>query len=489
MIAEDRLFIDGRWYDPAADTCGGEVVSPLTGEVIATIPWAGTHEVDLAARAAARAFPGWAAQSAAKRGTCLDLIADHIEARAAELGRRTALINGKPIAQAVADAADAVACYRYYARLCRDEAENDVRLSGLPCGWNACKQRIPLGPVALIVPWNFPLTTTAWKVAPALAAGCTVVLKVSEVAPFAELALGSAAQAAGLPDGVLNILVGGPDCGAALTRHPEIRMISFTGSNAVGGRVMAAAAERAVPVTLELGGKSPVLVFPDVDPDQAAGIVADGIFTNSGQICSAGSRLVVHTDIAGALLERLARIADGMVMGDPSDPATQIGPLTSAAQYRKVLGYLATAGAEGLDRITRREPCDGQGFFVPPTIFQDVPATSALWREEIFGPVLVSARFSSEEEGIALANDTAFGLGATVLCADPARAARVASGLRAGNVWINGPQMVFPQGSWGGFGASGFGRELGPEALHEFTGLRQIVIAPGAIAAMEGTCA
>lgn len=475
MIAEDRLFIDGAWA-AAQDGRWGEVVSPVTGAVFGRVAYAGAADVDLAARAAARAFPGWAATSPELRAAALRAIADHLDARAPALARVTALNNGKPLAQGLSDVADATACYRYYADLIL-KAPPPRAVAGLPADWRATKDRIPLGPVALITPWNFPLTTAAWKVAPALAVGCTVVLKVSEVAPFAELALGAAALAAGLPPGVLNILTGGADCGAALTRHPAITAISFTGSNAVGRLVMAAAAERSVPVTLELGGKSPVIVLPDVDPEWAAGIVAEGIFTNSGQICSAGSRLIAHIDIAEALLDRLVALADGMAMGDPLDPATAIGPVTSAAQRDKIAAYLAIAQEEGLRRATARSPAEGPGFFVPPTIYRDVPPTSRLWREEIFGPVLVTATFVDEDDAVTLANDTAFGLGATVLCADTDRAALIAAGLRAGNVWVNSGQMVFPEGSWGGFGASGFGRELGPEALCEFTGLRQTVTA------------
>jgi betaine-aldehyde dehydrogenase len=474
LIAEDRLFINGSWRE-AADGRREEIISPVTERPLGSVAFAGVKDVDLAVEAAVRAFSPWAAVPASERGRYLLAIADHLASRADELARRTARNNGKPLEQGLMDVDDAVACYRYYAALVGEL--DAVPVADLPKGWRAVKDRLPLGPVALIVPWNFPLTTAAWKVAPALAAGCTVVLKASEVTPFAELALGGAASAVGLPPGVLNILVGGPECGEHLTRHPGIAKISFTGSNAVGAKVMAAAATRAVPITLELGGKSPIVIFEDVDLDEAARTVADGIFFNSGQVCSATSRLIVQESIADAIHERLSAIAHGRVIGDPLDPDTQLGPLTSAAQFAKVRTYLKTAEDEGLECIAGGNVVEGVGYFVQPTIYKDVPASSRLWREEIFGPVLVTARFRTEEEALALANDTDFGLGAVVLSPDGKRAARFGRNLRAGNVWINSPQVVFPQGSWGGFGASGFGRELGKAGLEGFTGIRQIITA------------
>ncbi|WP_204570019.1 aldehyde dehydrogenase family protein [Arsenicitalea aurantiaca] len=473
-ILEDRLFIDGRFIE-AANQDRLAILSPIDGQVIGEVAFAGPQDVESAVEAAERAFVSWSSLSFKARAGFLDAIADHLDQRRNDLARLTARNNGKPLAQALMDVDDAVACYRYYASLAGLPGEEDV--PGLEGGLVAHKDRLPLGPVALIVPWNFPLTTAAWKVAPALVAGCTVVLKVSEVTPFAELSLGSAAIAAGLPPGVLNILVGGPEAGERLVRDLRIAKISFTGSNRVGSSVMAAAAERAVPVTLELGGKSPIIVFDDVDPDWAAQIVAEGIFTNCGQVCSANSRLIVQEGIADALEERLVELARTMTIGDPLDPATTLGPLTSSAQYEKVIGFFDAARAEGLACLAGGDALGRPGYYVAPTIYGNVPVTSRLWREEIFGPVLVTRRFRTEAEGVALAADTPFGLGAVVLSGDIERAERVGRALRAGNVWVNTGQMVFPQGNWGGFGASGFGRELGLAAIEGFTGIRQIISA------------
>lgn len=471
-LPEHQLFIDGVWRD-AIDGRTADIVSPIDGTVMGKVAMAGAADTNLAVDVASRAFPAWAALPHEERARCLTQIANHLEARADELARRTAVNNGKPLAQGLMDVEDAVACYRYYARLITETSARPV--DGMPDGFGAYKDRLPLGPVALIVPWNFPLTTAAWKVAPALAVGCTIVLKVSEVTPFAELALGTAALEAGVPPGAVNILVGGPSSGERLTRHPGITKISFTGSNAVGTKVMLAAAERAIPVTLELGGKSPIIVFDDVDLDQAAQTVADGIFFNSGQVCSATSRLIVHEAIAESFYQRLAHVAAQKVLGDPLDISTDLGPLTSTAQFAKVKDYLTIAETEGLTCLAGGKTVDRPGFFIEPTIYADVPNTSRLWREEIFGPVLVTARFADEAEALHLAHDTTFGLAAVVLSRDNERAERFGRSLRAGNVWINAPVMVVPQGNWGGFGASGFGRELGEAGLEGFTGIRQII--------------
>lgn len=329
----------------------------------------------------------------------------------------------------------------------------------------------PVGVAGLIVPWNFPLVTTSWKVAPALAAGCTVVLKPSEVTPIVELELGAIAHEAGLPPGVLNIVTGtGPGVGAPMTAHRDVAKISFTGSNAVGARVMQAAASGPKAIGLELGGKSPILVFADADLDQAAQLVVGGIFYNAGQMCSATSRLLVEKSVAPALLERVVGMAQDLTMGDPLDPATRMGPLTTRAQFDKVNGYIERGIREGQRLlIGGGRPRDiKRGWFVAPTIFTDVPPESALWREEIFGPVLCTRTFASEAEAIGLANNSDFGLVATIASRDAIRAERVADALEAGHVWINAPQTIFVETSWGGFKGSGIGRELGPWGLDAY---------------------
>jgi betaine-aldehyde dehydrogenase len=335
----------------------------------------------------------------------------------------------------------------------------------------------------MIVPWNFPLVTSAWKMAPALAAGCTLVLKTSEYTPLVELAYGDIALEAGLPPGVLNILTGTGAAGAALTADPRLAKLSFTGSNPVGSKVMAAAAARCVPVALELGGKSPIVVFADAPVEQAVECIAGGIFYNCGQMCSATSRLLVERSAKDAVLEALVERCRMLKVGSPFEPGTEMGPLTTKPQHRKVLAALERAKADRLQCIAGGYPAVGElevGFFVRPTVYAEVPTDTALWREEIFGPVLAVRSFESEAEALALSNESDFGLVATVVTADPVRAERVAAQIDAGHVWVNSAQVIFPQTAWGGFKASGIGRELGPWGLHSYTGVKHITLRRGA---------
>jgi len=367
---------------------------------------------------------------------------------------------------------DVAACFDYYGGLAAALDRGQDQTVPVPdSAFRVSLRREPIGVAGLIVPWNFPMVTTAWKVAPALAAGCTVVLKPSEVTPIVELELGAIADEVGLPKGVLNLVTGsGPDVGAPITTHKDVAKVSFTGSNAVGARVMAAASQGPKAVSLELGGKSPIVVFADADLDIATQCVVNGIFFNAGQMCSATSRLLVEKSIAPGLLERVVAAAKALKAGDPLDPSTTLGPLTTKAQYDKVLSYIAKGKAEGLDLVLGGDRPGGlaTGWFIAPTIFGDVPASSPLWREEIFGPVLCVKTFASEEEAVALANDSDFGLVATVVTRDAARAERVADAIETGLVWINSPQVIFVETSWGGFKASGTGRELGPWGLDAY---------------------
>jgi betaine-aldehyde dehydrogenase len=305
-----------------------------------------------------------------------------------------------------------------------------------------------------------------------------VVLKTSEFTPLIELAYGDIAQEAELPAGVLNLLAGAADAGAALTRDRRLRKLSFTGSNLVGAKVMAAAAPRCLPLSLELGGKSPIVVFADAEIEQAVECIAAGIFYNAGQMCSATSRLIVEASVAPALLDRLAQRARALAVGPPASGA-EMGPITTRPQYEKVLRFLDQARAERLDCLAGGEAADGPGFFVQPSVFADVPTTSFLWREEIFGPVLAVRTFKTEAEAIVLANDSDYGLVATVVTADPERAERVAARIDAGHVWINSAQVIFPNTAWGGFKASGIGRELGPWGLSAYYGVKHLTIATG----------
>jgi betaine-aldehyde dehydrogenase len=436
----DQLYIDGRWQ-PAADGAPIPVINPATEEVIAQVAAGGAPEVELAVAAAKRAFRSWRKATGAGRAAFLRAIAGRVRERREELMWLSSLNNGKPLAEAAVDMDDVAAAFDYYADLAQELDRRQGNPVALPdSAFGAAVRFEPAGVAALIVPWNFPLVTTSWKVAPALAAGCTVVLKPSEITPLVELELGSIADEVGLPPGVLNIVVGtGPAVGAPLVGHHDVAKISFTGSNAVGEQVMVAAARDTKSISLELGGKSPILVFADSDLDHAVQCITAGIFYNCGQMCSATSRLLVEASVALPLLDRLVAAAEALPIGDPLDERVRMGPLTTAAQYRKVTGAIARGVEDGARLLTGGGRPAGleRGYFVRPTVFADIPQGSALWREEIFGPVLAVRTFASEDEAIEFANDSDYGLVATVVTGDDERAERVAAALEGGHVWIN----------------------------------------------------
>ncbi|RWU25609.1 aldehyde dehydrogenase [Pseudomonas alkylphenolica] len=466
-------YIDGRWVEGQGSDCIA-VFDPSLGQPFAELISASTAQVDQAVAAARQALPAWKRTSAAERATCL-------RGFATQLGqRREALIalqmqnNGKPRHEVEIDLDDAIATFNYYADLAEQLPQKNRDVALAAPGFSARTRLEPVGVVGLIVPWNFPLVTSAWKLAPALAAGCTVVLKPSEVTPLIEQAYGQIADALGLPAGVLNIVNGKAETGAALSNHNGLDKLSFTGSNGVGSQVMRSAAEHCRPVTLELGGKSAILVFDDCDPDQAVDWIVAGITWNAGQMCSATSRLLVQGGIADILLPRLQAALEKFRVGNPLTEEVDMGPLTSQAQWHKVAGYFDVAREEGLHCLTGGQVVDREGWFVSPTLYTDVPTDSRLWTEEIFGPVLCSRRFSSEEEAISLANDSRFGLVATVCSSDLVRAERVADALEVGHVWINSIQAVFVETSWGGTKGSGIGRELGPWGLSSYQSVKHV---------------
>lgn len=471
-----QLFIDGRWQDPV-EPGRIPIFDPYTGTVYHEVSAGGPEDVAKAVAAAKAAFPGWRDAGGRERARYLAAIAGKLQERAEELARLSSRNNGKPISEARIDMADAAASFAYYAEQAialQDRQDADVALPD--DGFSARLRQEPAGVASLIVPWNFPLVTTSWKVAPALAAGCTVVLKPSEITPVVELELGAIAEEIGLPPGVLNIVTGtGERVGAPMTTHPDVAKVSFTGSNAVGARVMAAGAPGVKSVSLELGGKSPIVVFADADFDEAVECVLGGIFFNAGQMCSATSRLLVEKSIAPKLIEAIIAGSRALKSGNPLDEGTQIGPITMKAQHDKVLAYIERGKAEGLTLLSGGgKPAGLDGWFVEPTIFADVPTTSALWREEIFGPVLCIRTFETEEEAVALANDCDFGLVATVVGGDETQTNRVADAIEAGHVWINSPQAIFVQTSWGGFKASGIGRELGPWGMSSYLEVKHV---------------
>jgi len=474
---DGRLFIGGGWTEAHA-TGRLRVANPCDGSELARVVAADAQDCDVAVAAARRAFDdGWSASAGAERAPLLRAIAAGIRGQREALAGLEARNNGKPLPEALWDIDDAAACFDYYAGLARQLDGRQGEAIALPSRDFGCAVYLePVGVVAAIVPWNFPLLMAAWKVAPALAAGCTVVLKPSELTPLTAMALGDIARHAGLPDGVLNIVTGDGTAGAALAAHPGIDKIAFTGSQATGARVMQAAADDIKNITLELGGKSPIVVFDDADLEAAVEWVMFGIVWNKGEVCSATSRLLVQQGIAARLLARLRQACEELAIGDPLQPGTQLGPLVSEVQHRKVLGYLSIAREEGLAVLTGGDAggVPARGFFLRPAVYVDVPTSSRLWTEEVFGPVLCVRRFATEEEALRLANDSAYGLGAAVLTADDARAARVSRAFRAGVVWVNCSQPTFVQAPWGGFKRSGIGRELGRWGLDLYLEVKQV---------------
>jgi betaine-aldehyde dehydrogenase len=471
----DKHYIDGKWQQPSELACL-DVYDPYREAILHRVSAGNAIDVDQAVKAALAALDDWKRAGGAGRAYYLRAIASKLRARSEELAQLSSANNGKPITEARIDVADAAASFAYYAEqaIALDERQNaEVRVPDR--GFRARERFEPLGVAGLIVPWNFPLVTTSWKVAPALAAGCTAVLKPSEITPIVELELGAIVDEIGLPKGVLNIVVGtGELVGAPLTRHRGIAKVSFTGSNSIGQRVMAQAAAGTKAIGLELGGKSPILVFGDANVDLAIECVTTGIFFNAGQMCSATSRLIVDHGVAGKVIEGVVAAARALKIGDPRDEATQLGPLTTRAQYEKVMAYISIGRRSQLRLLAGggRPREQEKGWFVEPTIFSDVDLASPLWREEIFGPVLCIRTFESEEEAVALANDSAFGLVATIITSDPERADRISEQLEVGHVWVNSPQVIFVETSWGGFKASGVGRELGAWGLSSYLGVK-----------------
>lgn len=471
------VFIDGKWQPPITHNGFIDVVNPATGEQIAQVATASKADVDAAVASAKQAFADWQYSDTNLRAGYLNAIADTLQANHDKLCQLSVVNNGKPLFEAQIDIDDAIACYRYYAQLI-SELPNEQRVNLNTADFSAVTQHQPIGVVALITPWNFPLVTSAWKIAPALAAGCTLVIKPSEIVPLPELEMGNVMQVVGLPKGVFNLVIGGAEVGAALTAHQDIAKISFTGSNAVGEKVMQTAANDCKNISLELGGKSPIVVFDDVDVAQAVEWIIGGIFYNAGQMCSATSRLLVQDNIADSLLAQLKTASEKLVVGAGSHPDTQMGAMTTQAQYQKVLAYIAKGKQTGLTLLTGGEAVltDTGGYFIAPTVFVDVPSDSALWREEIFGPVLCVQRFNTEAEAIAQANNCHFGLAATVVSQDVTRAKRVANQLKAGHIWLNSLQVVLPQTSWGGYKRSGIGRELGIWGLRAYQEVKQVIM-------------
>lgn len=470
------VFINGQWQAGHAVL---EVINPATEATLAHVSVGDASAVQLAVDAASAAFIDWSKSSGRDRGALLRKVAQGVSEQREQLMQLQSSNNGKPLFEAGIDVDDVIATFEYYAGICDAmDAGQDCKVTLPSDDFSARLRREPCGVVGLIVPWNFPMVTTAWKLAPALAAGCCVVLKPSEITPLAELQLARIIAEAGFPAGVFNLVCGtGLKVGAPLAADRRVAKISFTGSNAVGVQVMQRAAETVKGVSLELGGKSSLLVLADADLDLAVELACGGGFFNAGQICSATSRVLVADNLADEFLRRLQVRAEGIRVADPFAEDVEMGALINRAQYQRVLGHIQRGIDEGARLL-----CGGarpanleKGFFIRPTVFTDVPLGSALWNEEIFGPVLCVRRFATEAEAIALANDSDFGLVASVVSANAEAAERVANALQAGLVWINAPQVIFPQTAWGGYKQSSIGRELGPWGLAAFQEIKHVI--------------
>ncbi len=470
------VYINGEWL---AGNTVLEVINPATEAVLAHVSGGDATAVTRAVDAASAAFGDWCNSSGRDRAALLRKVAEGVRAQREPLMQVQSRNNGKPLLEAGIDVDDVIATFDYYAGLAEQlDVSQDCPVTLPSDDFSARLRREPCGVVGLIVPWNFPMVTTAWKLAPALAAGCCVVLKPSEVTPLAELQLAHIIAAAGFPAGVFNLVCGtGLAVGAPLAADRRVAKISFTGSNAVGVQVMQRAAETIKGVSLELGGKSSLLVMADADLDLAIELACAGGFFNAGQMCSATSRVLVADNLADEFLRRLQARAEGIRVDEPFAEDVEMGALINHAQYQRVLGHLQQGLAQGARLL-----CGGErpahlahGFFIRPTVFTDVPLDSALWNEEIFGPVLCVRRFTTEAEAIDLANDSDFGLVASVVSASVATADRVANALQAGLVWINAPQVIFPQTAWGGYKQSSIGRELGPWGLAAFQEVKHVI--------------
>ncbi|AJY10768.1 aldehyde dehydrogenase family protein [Burkholderia dolosa] len=457
------------------DGAGAPIFNASTGAAIGWQAFATEAHVDAAVRTAHDAFAGWRDTPPVERGRALAKIAERVEAERERLAALQMQVSGKPRFEADADVGDVAATFAYYAALCEDPATFAAEPVALPNGAVAAERfHDAVGVAALIVPWNFPMVTTAWKLAPALAAGCTVVLKPSELTSPAEHALLDIVAQAGVPAGVVNVVNGGADVGALLTAHPLVDKISFTGSTAAGRNVMRAAAHDMKRVTLELGGKSSLIVRDDADVDVAVSLAVAGAFTNAGQMCSATARILVHDSVYRRFMAAFETAVRALVVAPPDMERAAMGPMISAAQRARVHAMLERGIASGARVAFTGRVADtaGDGFFIAPVVIAEPAADNVLWTDEVFGPVACVKSFRTDDDAIALANDTRYGLVATVVTRDAAAAKRFQARLRAGLVWINAPQLIYPHVCWGGLGLSGIGRELGMAGLRSYQELR-----------------
>src|SRR6516162_2990172 len=474
---QTKLLIDGQWRDSQSGktfaTC-----NPATEEKIADVAEGDAADIDLAVQAARKAFDSgpWRKIDTRDRGRLLNKLADLIELHIDELAELETLDNGKPIGESKnADLPLLIDCFRYYAGWADKIHGQTIPIRGR---YFCYTRREPVGVVGQIIPWNFPMLMVAWKWGPALAAGCTVVMKPAEQTPLSCMRLGELALEAGYPAGVINIVPGyGETAGDALVKHPGVDKIAFTGSTEVGRIIMRNAAETFKRVTLELGGKSPNIVFADADLDSAVAGAMLGLFLNQGQCCCAGSRLLVEDKVYDAMVERLATATGQRKLGDPFDPETEQGPQVDKTQFDKVMGYIESGKKQGARCVTGGERFGSKGYFIKPTVFADVKDSMKIATEEIFGPVMQVLKFKDVDEVVKRANTTDYGLAAAVWSRDIKKAHTIAECLRAGTVWINCYDVFDAAAPFGGFKSSGLGRELGEKALDNYTELKTVTVA------------
>jgi aldehyde dehydrogenase (NAD+) len=475
-IAHKHLLINNEWRSASSGETM-DVVNPATEEVIAAVASADASDVDAAVTAARAALAGpWGSLSARERGRLVRKLADRLLERVDEVSRLETLHNGKPITESRNIEIPAAAeCFEYYAGWADKVMGETIPVKG---NYLTYTLREPLGVIAAIVPWNFPLLLAAWKVAPALACGNTVILKPASQTPLTALALGEIAVEVGLPPGVLNVVTGpGSKVGQAIVEHPGIDKIAFTGDTSTGKAIMRSAADTLKRITLELGGKSPNIVLADADIDAAIRGATIGIFYGKGEVCAAGSRLLVDRSIRDEFIDKLTVRVKKMVPGDPMDPKTRFGAIASRKQLETVLRYIASGKQEGATLVAGGERTDigtGKGYFVQPTVFADVAPEMTIAREEIFGPVLAAIDFADLDEAIARANDTPYGLAAGIWTRDIKKAHYVARKVQAGTVWVNTYNIYDTAAPFGGYKQSGFGREMSAHALEHYTQIKSV---------------
>jgi betaine-aldehyde dehydrogenase len=475
MADAKKMWINGEWVSSKSGKLM-DVVNPATGKVMAQVPEAGGDDVALAVKAARDAFDEgpWGKTMHRERGQALQKVAELLRARAAEFAETDTKNMGKPIVEAEFDVADAAHCFEYYAGLA-----SKVHGMTLPVPDNALSMTVrePVGVVGQIIPWNYPLLMAAWKLAPALAAGCTAVLKPAEQSPLSALMLAEIFAQAGVPKGVVNVVTGdGPGAGAALVSDPRVDKIAFTGGTDAGKAIVKSAADTMKRTTMELGGKNPNVIFDDADFEAAVDGALFGAFANQGEVCSAGSRLLVQKGIYDKMCKALAEKVKRVKVGDPLQRETKMGPLVTSEHRDRVMHYIEI-GKKEAKLLCGGNAIKGDGFFVEPTIFVDVDNTKhRIAREEIFGPVLSVIPFDTEEDAIRIANDTPYGLAGAAWTRDVFKGIRVLKALRAGILWLNTYHPTYNEAPWGGYKQSGFGRELGVWGIENYLETKQINI-------------